>query len=232
MGLLSKAKGRSALLRGLPGRLITVNPCLYSEALSRRHCRNPPLAKTESQSGQNPACAPAANRVIALEHGDKTRKKTSGEGRKMQYEASIHASNVMIIDPLVTARMPKPKVTRSAMPRKSGVVISRTKIEAAIKSKDAQKEGKKGKGRHSGWRGLPFWKKIGFGADAVAGSDAAMPKTAEGGCSSSYSSFRYPRFLIPLWLTSLFKNGFVQISLEVSLKELKIDNQPLPPISK
>ncbi|MBP9773208.1 MAG: 50S ribosomal protein L24 [Candidatus Peribacteraceae bacterium] len=150
--------------------------------------------KDKGKQGKILRVLPAANRVIVAGVNMVTKhvKKTAqSEGRKMVYEASIHASNVMMVDP----KTGKPtrvgyrkdgKGHKERFAKKSGVVIGRTKIEAAAKPKDApKKKEKEGEAETTGGKKSPFWKKIGFGADAVAGNDAATPKAAEGGTTAA-----------------------------------------------
>ena len=114
----------------------------------------------------------AQNRVIVSGVNMVTKhiKKTAQTaGKKVRFEASMHGSNVQIVDP----KTGKPsrigykidaagKKVRIA--KKSGTVLSRTKVEKSVVDKKAGaptaaslQPKKKG-----------FWKNIGFGADAVA----------------------------------------------------------------
>lgn len=98
------------------------------------------------------------------------KKTPQGPGRKLQYEVSISASNVMILDPKtgkptrVGYKLEGGKKIRIA--RKSGAVITRVKVESETKGV-ATKASK-----------APFWKKAGFGADAAASGDAPKPESA------------------------------------------------------
>ncbi len=120
-------------------------------------------------------------------------KKTQNEaGKKLTYEGSISASNVMIVDPKTN----KPtrvgyavdaKGVKARIAKGSKTVIGRTKVEvpkakqapastskAPSKEKEAAPAGKK----------APFWKKIGFGNEAM-GADAGSAGKAESGPATS-----------------------------------------------
>lgn len=114
----------------------------------------------------------ASNRVIVSGVNMVTKhvKKTAqSEGKKMKYEVSMSASNVMILDPKtgkpsrIGYKVVGGKKVRFA--KKSGTALTRVKGEADKKGAPVPADsGKKS----------PFWKKTGFGADAVQ-TDAALP---------------------------------------------------------
>lgn len=135
------------------------------------------------------------NRVIisGINMVTKHVKKTPSEaGKKLVYEGSISASNVMIVDPKTN----KPtrvgyktdaKGVKGRISKASGSPIGRTKVEATKKAKDApastakapsKKEAAAPAGKKS-----PFWKKIGFGSEAMGG-DATATKAESGPASS------------------------------------------------
>lgn len=107
-------------------------------------------------------------------------------GQRLQYEASIHMSNIMLIDPKTKKRtrvgfaVSKGKKDRIA--KRSGEVIARTlgKPAAAKDEKALKTEGKKAKPAAKPEKGgvtkvekperKPFWKKVGFGAEEAAES--------------------------------------------------------------
>ncbi len=106
-------------------------------------------------------------------------KKTTQEaGRKMQYESSIHASNVMILDPKtgkgvrIGYKVDSKTGKKTRVARGSGTELAR--VKGAAKSADAPKNAKPNKKS-------PFWKRVGFGADAAvdevggAKTEAAVP---------------------------------------------------------
>ncbi len=115
------------------------------------------------------------NRVIVsgINMATKHVKKTpQTEGKKVRFEASMHASNVMVVDPKTgkptrigyQVDLETGKKVRIA--KKSGSVLARTKLpkkvkEAAGTAKEVKKEGQKEKKS-------PFWKKVGFGAEAMS----------------------------------------------------------------
>ncbi|OGJ65609.1 50S ribosomal protein L24 [Candidatus Peribacteria bacterium RIFCSPLOWO2_01_FULL_51_18] len=109
------------------------------------------------------------------------KKNAETAGKKIRFEASIHSSNVMILDPKtgkptrIGYRIDQGKKVRFAKISKS--VLARTKIPKADKEKaEAAREIKpeaKEKAKKS-----PFWKKGGFGAQAI--SEEGATKTEAG----------------------------------------------------
>ena len=97
------------------------------------------------------------------------KKTAQSEGKKVKYEVSMSASNVAIIDPKtgkatrIGHKIEGGKKVRFA--KKSGTVLTRVKMEADKKGDAPVKSTK-----------APFWKKAGFGADAVQG-DAPAPSS-------------------------------------------------------
>ncbi len=119
------------------------------------------------------------NRVIVAGINMVTKhvKKTTQEaGKKIKYEVSISASNVAMIDPKtgkptrIGYKVVDGKKVRIA--KKSGSTLERIKVQAPpAGEKGVASEGKPGKK-------APFWRKVGFGADAVQGESAAKPDSA------------------------------------------------------
>lgn len=112
------------------------------------------------------------NRVIVggINMVTKHVKKTAqAAGQKLKYESSIHASNVMAIDPKsgkptrVGYKMEGKKKVRIA--KKSGVELTRTKVQAEKKPSAPGVEASSKKS--------PFWKKGSQAADAAAGGSAS-----------------------------------------------------------
>lgn len=113
------------------------------------------------------------------------RKTTQGPGQRLKYEASISASNVMVMD----AKTKKPtrigikideKGHRMRIAKVSGEILVAGKVKAKKGPKaaplktqegEAGKEGKEGKEgeaqKVTGPERKPFWKRLSFGAEAV-----------------------------------------------------------------
>lgn len=101
-------------------------------------------------------------------------KKTSqSAGKKVKFEVSINVSNVAMIDPKtgkptrIGYKVENGKKVRFA--KKSGETLTRVKLapqtEDSANAKVSAKPEKK----------APFWKKVGFGSEAVAGE--VIPKS-------------------------------------------------------
>lgn len=109
-------------------------------------------------------------RVVVADVNMRTRhvpKNANRAGQILRYEASIHWSNIMLVDPKTKkrtrvgfAKNDKGVLTRIA--RKSGAPIAATKAIPA-KKKPEQSPTESAKAPAASKRG-PFWKKIGFGA--------------------------------------------------------------------
>lgn len=107
-------------------------------------------------------------------------KKTTQEaGKKVKFEVSLHASNVMILDPKsgkgtrVGYKVDKETGKKMRVAKKSGVTLERTKVAAGEKTSPvaaAAATGAKPAGKKS-----PFWKKVGFGSDAAVAADGTTP---------------------------------------------------------
>ena len=101
------------------------------------------------------------------------KKTAQNEGKKIQLEASLHVSNVQIIDPK-TGKASRigyrvdPKTGRKLRIAKlSGSVLTKVKVEkAAPATASVQSSSASGGGRPAAKKS-PFWKKVGFGSQAV-----------------------------------------------------------------
>ncbi|MDD4286948.1 MAG: 50S ribosomal protein L24 [Candidatus Peribacteraceae bacterium] len=110
------------------------------------------------------------------------RKTTQGPGQRLKYEASIAASNVMVMD----AKTKKPtrigvrldeKGRKMRIAKVSGEVLVQGKVRAKkgpkaapLKAQEGKvgKEGKEGEVQQvAGPERKPFWKRLSFGAEAV-----------------------------------------------------------------
>lgn len=122
-----------------------------------------------------------------------TKKTTQSAGQKIQFEAALPVSNVMMLDPKtgkptrVGFRIENGKKVRFA--KVSGTVIGRVSAKAEAKDTKEKKEVKEEKATTKKSKKedvvisekpkrAPFWKKIGFGAEALNNEpDAEAPKT-------------------------------------------------------
>ncbi len=128
------------------------------------------------------------NRVIVTGINMRTKhvKKTYQQaGQKLHYEASIHASNVMILDP----KTKKPARIGFKMTEKGKKRISKISGEEVVRVKPAKTPKKETakktdeskatketsaeqKSAPAGGKGKqPFWKKMAFGAEAMEGAE-------------------------------------------------------------
>lgn len=148
--------------------------------------------KDKGKTGTVLRLMPDKNRVVVGDVNMRTRhvKKTPQRaGSIIRYEASIHASNVMLLDPktkkrtrigyVVTEKGKKRVAKRSgevlagaarttAKAQKTGTAGDEATIEKATKAKKTPVDaGKPGKG--------PFWKKLGFGAEAIEQGEVDDP---------------------------------------------------------
>jgi len=113
------------------------------------------------------------------------RKTTQGPGQRLKYEASIAASNVMVLD----AKTKKPtrigvrldeKGHKTRIAKVSGEVLVKSKVTskkgpkaAPLKGKagEKDKEGGEAAQKVAGPERKPFWKRLSFGAEAVEGEE-------------------------------------------------------------
>ncbi len=137
------------------------------------------------------------NRVIVSGANMMTKhvKKTAqGPGKKLTLERSLAASNVMIVDPKsgkptrIGYQIDPVTGMKSRIAKRSKTVIGRVKAaqsvpaktEAKSKDKPAAKPEETTPGKKS-----PFWKKIGFGADAMAADESGSGKAGTGPTQST-----------------------------------------------
>lgn len=97
------------------------------------------------------------------------KKTAQTEGKKIQLEASLHVSNVQIVDPKtgkasrIGYRIDPKTGQKMRVAKLSGTVLSKVKIESdhsEAKKSDASTPAQT-------TRKSPFWKKVGFGSEAV-----------------------------------------------------------------
>lgn len=102
------------------------------------------------------------------------KKTAQNEGRKIQLEASLHISNVQIVDP-GTGKASRigyridPKTGRKVRIAKlSGTVLSKVKVASSpVEARKSSLTAPTQAAKKS-----PFWKKVGFGSDAVVDETA------------------------------------------------------------
>jgi large subunit ribosomal protein L24 len=123
-------------------------------------------------------------------------RKTANEaGKKLQFERSISASNVMIVDPKtnkptrVGYQIDAKTGAKARVAKGSKTVIGRTKVEAPkakqAPASTAKAPSKDKKDAAPAGKKSPFWKNIGFGKDAAQGSDTGASGKAESGPATS-----------------------------------------------
>ncbi len=116
-------------------------------------------------------------------------KKTTQEaGKKIKYEVSLSASNVAILDPKtgkatrIGYKVDQATGKKTRFAKASGFPLQRTKVAAGGADKGAVAvSGKPDKK-------APFWKKVGFGSDAIPGTDAPKTETATPAVATSHRS--------------------------------------------
>ncbi len=111
------------------------------------------------------------------------KKTAQTEGKKVRFEASMHVSNVQIVDPKsgkpsrVGYQIDAKTGKKTRVAKLSGTVLSRVKVEAKpVADKDKKIAEPAADGKPAAKKPA-FWKKVGFGADAVTGSDAPKAET-------------------------------------------------------
>ncbi|MBM3231037.1 50S ribosomal protein L24 [Candidatus Peregrinibacteria bacterium] len=165
--------------------------------------------KDKGKKGQVLKVLHEKNRVVVGDVNMRTRhrRKTANQaGEIIKYEASIHASNVALLDP----KSGKPTRIGSKVDEKTGrkFRIAKKSGEEIVKGKIAEKEVRKAPPKaqtaapeaavQSKGKSQPFWKKMGFGAEAlkeqaeVDGSshmqeDHSVPDQAQRESSRSHS---------------------------------------------
>jgi len=139
--------------------------------------------KDKGKTGTILRVLPLENRVVIGGINMRTRhvKKTPQQaGRKVRFEASMHVSNVMILDPKTKKRsrigykMEK-NGNKTRISKISGEMVVKVKPKAEKKTvkksdetpkkKDAEKSSEEP--GTSPVKGQPFWKRMGFGAGAM-----------------------------------------------------------------
>lgn len=111
-------------------------------------------------------------------------KKTAQEpGRKVRFEASISAANLMLLDP----KEKKPtrigftlesSGKKKRMAKRSGEAVTHVKLPREVKKKAEPPEVKKAEiteKKEAAKKGQPFWKRIGLGS--AASEEAEVPTT-------------------------------------------------------
>ena len=148
--------------------------------------------KDKGKTGQVLRVLPTTNRVVVAGINMRTKhvKKTANSaGQRLQYEASIDSSNVMFVDPKTKKRSRigysvDKNGQKKRVAKKSGEAIAKTAIKAPKKATasaasaadekradmKAQREGSSAttaKSKKAGEAKKPFWKKMGFGEEAM-----------------------------------------------------------------
>ena len=141
--------------------------------------------KDKGKTGTVLRVLPNTGRVVVSDINMRTKhvkKMPNRAGQIVHYEASINASNVMLIDAKTKKRTrigyEVTEKGKKRIARKSGEEVKKAKVKKAVEDKEAgeAKEDKKAKAKtkakakdesaDSGSK-TPFWKKVGFGADAM-----------------------------------------------------------------
>tara|TARA_Y100000310_G_scaffold302833_1_gene340591 strand:- start:505 stop:1098 length:594 start_codon:yes stop_codon:yes gene_type:complete len=168
--------------------------------------------KDKGKTGTVLRTLPATSRIVVTGINMRTKhvKATpQSAGQRLQYEASLDASNVMLLDPKTKKRTRvgfsvNDKGRKERIARQSGEVLVRSAKPAAGKpetektkkddakaeqeSKKAQRENKAVTEKVEKPQKKPFWKKVGFGASEVeetGAEDSATSKKTDQDRSSS-----------------------------------------------
>src|SRR3989344_4750652 len=143
--------------------------------------------KDKGKSGSILRVLPDQNRVVVAGINMRTRhfKKTPQQaGRKVRFEASLSASNVMILDP----KTKKPsrigykvddKGKKKRIAKLSGELVAHVKPTKEAKKKaeaPEKKAAEKIEHKEEKAKGAPFWKKMGFGSAVT--EEADVPEQA------------------------------------------------------
>lgn len=156
--------------------------------------------KDKGKKGKVLRVLAAERRVIVSDINIMTKhikKTTQSEGRTIKFEASIPAGKVMLLDPKtgkptrVGYRIDPTTGRKERFAKKSGTAIGRTKIEAP-KVKDVPVKERTADAKNADKmtaKKSPFWKKIGFGSEAMAdaGQSAAKPDAQAGATPPMHS---------------------------------------------
>jgi len=138
--------------------------------------------KYKGKTGSVLRLLPTKNRVVVAGLNMRTKhvKATpQAPGQIVKYEASVHRSNVMLVDPKTKKRTRvgykvDAKGVKQRIAKRSGEVIETVKAAKKVRATKAdgaaeKKTSKKteNEATASGPSKQPFWKRIGFGADAL-----------------------------------------------------------------
>ena len=167
--------------------------------------------KDKGKTGQVLRVLRNKNRVVVADINMRTRHMKAGPNRPgeiVKYEASINASNVMLIDAKTKKRSrvgykidEKGKKTRIAKQSgdavKKGTVAAKKDVKASTTKDAAKTTTKEAPSKEApskaGDSKSPFWKKMGFGADEMSvadGDSSSSTKDDHGGASDQTSSVR------------------------------------------
>ena len=152
--------------------------------------------KDKGKTGKILRVLPLKTRVVVEGANMRTRhipKNPQRAGQKIRYEASIHASNVMLIDPKTKKRTRIGFViedgVKKRIARRSGEVLMGTHAGATEKKVASKMRGKKAPVKEKEETSAvsvqalpkkkPFWKRLGFGADALQDDDQKEPSHAQ-----------------------------------------------------
>jgi large subunit ribosomal protein L24 len=123
-----------------------------------------------------------------------TKKTADAAGKKIRFEASIHASNVMVADPKtgkptrIGFQIDATTGRKVRIAKKSKTVLAKVKVPKATKSEAGIVKDKEGKpSEKPAAKKSPFWKKVGFGAEAITEGAA---KTESGPASATVTHTR------------------------------------------
>lgn len=161
--------------------------------------------KDKGKTGTVLRVLPTKNRIVVSDANMRTRHMRATPqrpGQKVQYEASLHVSNVMAIDPKTKKRTriahkvdSKGKKTRVAV--KSGEELTKKKVAAPSKTEDKTDDKKASTAKKSAAKKpadkkpdvkktdappnkKPFWKKmVDFGADDMEDAEVKEPSHME-----------------------------------------------------
>lgn len=141
--------------------------------------------KDKGKTGKVLRVLPLKSRVVVEGINMRTRhipKTPQRAGQKIRYEASLHVSNVMLVDPKTKKRTRIGFViedgVKKRIARRSGEALTEIRASGAAESKATSKaQGKKTASKKGGEKvevpvqaipkKKPFWKRFGFGADAL-----------------------------------------------------------------
>ena len=140
--------------------------------------------KDKGKTGQVLRVLPNKNRVVVADANIRTKHVRGGPqrpGEIVKYEASLHASNVMLVDSkskkrtrvgykdekgkkVRFAKRSGEEIKKGALPKKKAADTDVVKkAEEKVARKKESKEAKESKEKKGG----PFWKKMGFGAQEL-----------------------------------------------------------------